>query len=241
MSAPTTIMTPETLVAKLDALDDETVCFDGLATYALIRQAASMIRSLRQQKEDANLAATGLRIKAVQDRAKIEALTAENQQLRVMADEPATKRVWDGIQAMAALFSDPAHMPTVLEFKAAFDAAFVIDGKPYDVERIKAEWQADYAAMEARATAAEAERDRWIADWRGEKAEAERLDEHAGALECSLERVRSELAASLERERAMREALKKCAAAFEQPLTGVEEAALKAARAALQSKDATHG
>jgi len=74
-------------------------------------------------------------------------LTAENERLLIMADEPTTKRVWDGIQAMAGLFTDPDHMPTVLEFKAAFDAAFVVDGKPYDVERIKAEWQADYAAM----------------------------------------------------------------------------------------------
>lgn len=86
----------------------------------------------------------------------IEAQRAEIERLRVMADEPTTKRVWDGIQAMAGLFADPDHMPTVLEFKAAFDAAFVMDGKPYDVERIKEEWQADYAAMEARATTAEA-------------------------------------------------------------------------------------
>ncbi|WP_376960174.1 hypothetical protein ABNQ39_20945 [Azospirillum sp. A26] len=52
-----------------------------------------------------------------------------------------------------------------------------------------------------------AERDRWVADWRGEKAEAERLDEHAGALECSLEHMRAALAASQARETAMREAL----------------------------------
>lgn len=88
-----------------------------------------------------------------------EALEAENERLRIMADEPTTKRVWDGIQAMAALFSDPGHMPTVLEFKAAFDAAFVVDGKPYDVERIKAEWQADYATLTAERDALAAEAD----------------------------------------------------------------------------------
>ncbi|PWC96907.1 hypothetical protein TSO5_05580 [Azospirillum sp. TSO5] len=142
-----------------------------------------------------------------------EAQRAEIERLRVMADEPTTKRVWDGIQAMAGLFADPDHMPTVLEFKAAFDAAFVMDGKPYDVERIKAEWQSDYAAMEARATTAEAslaamtaERDEAIADWQGANAECHRLAEDAGATECTLERVRGELAASQERERALREA-----------------------------------
>ena len=45
------------------------------------------------------------------------------------------------------------------------------------------------------------ERDRWIADWQGANAECRRLKEDAGATEAAL-------AASLERERAMREALK---------------------------------
>ena len=127
MTAPTpTAATPEELAAPIELVGTE-------AAQEEIRQ--DIAAAIRQHSE---------------------AQRAEIERLRVMADEPTTKRVWDGIQAMAGLFADPDHMPTVLEFKAAFDAAFVMDGKPYDVERIKEEWQADYAAMEARATAAEA-------------------------------------------------------------------------------------
>lgn len=49
------------------------------------------------------------------------------------------------------------------------------------------------------------------------------------------------LAASRERERKLTEALEKCAAAFEQPLTGIEEAALNAARAALKQQETADG
>lgn len=86
------------------------------------------------------------------------------------------------------------------------------------------------------------ERDRWIADWQAANAECRRLEEDAGATEAAL-------SASLERERAMREALTGLADVMEgdcdvEPCVGSMAPAehyLGLARTALQPQEATDG
>lgn len=77
----TTALTPEELAGKLDALDDETMCFDGEATYALIRDAAHVIRAqkLHTDRVDGKLVEQARQIEA--QRAEIERLTKEVQEL----------------------------------------------------------------------------------------------------------------------------------------------------------------